>query len=306
MPLRSGLRRVRTALTSEPERPAPATPSASATPLFYGYTRYSVFSPASRSWKLTRGKDSDRDYFEQLYAEQRMRPRADIFLELSVPILQQMAQVHDYRHLVHYSAHMPQPWLGQLQEAARRYPVLWLVEADEQPVLADTLSADLRERGVGDCTVVNFRIDDDDILATTYLDQLSAFAGRADRNRAISLARGAAGVYLDGRIEPLLDQQRPFGAQGQAYVGNFRARDGRLFLRGGPGIDHTKVARHLPTIVDAREIAWLQLRHPGQDMLIDEADALDRIRRSIAHLPPLTDTDIAALFPTIVDRLISG
>lgn len=294
------LKRALAARIAEPEAAAHASVGEDAPPRFYGLTRFSVYSPDSGSWKLTR--DQGGSYAEQLYAAERMGPRADIFLELAAPILQVMADKHDYRHFVHYSSVMPDPWQSRLRETARRYPVLRLVDAEKVSAVRVMMRRDLIETGAPDRTVVLFRIDDDDILAASYLDKLSAYAVPGDRGRAVSLCRGAGAIYLDGRIGPLRDQQRVFGAQGQAYVGSWRAADKTLTMT--IGRNHTKVARMMPTIADAREVAWLQLRHPAQDMLSDQSDAVAQVQEALAKLAALPpEFDLAADFPTVASRI---
>ncbi len=231
-----------------------------------------------------------------------MDPRCDIFFDLSVPILQRLAADHDYRHVVRYSGSMPQPYLDRLHAAAAEHPVLLLLDADGPVSLAEVVLDLARSRG-GSRTVVQFRLDDDDLLATTYLEQLSAFATPADHRRAVSLASGFAAAYDEGRIGAPHVVRRVFGAQGLAYIGNYGARLDAVRIGDVDG-DHTKVHRLRPTIVHSARPAFLQLRHTGQDMLTDHEEAKERIERQLAGLPLVTDpADLLALFPTLAGRL---
>ena len=93
--------------------------------LFYGATRYGLFSPGSLSWKTSGGGvfPTPDAYMHYLFSAERLDLRADIFLRRSVPALAEMAEGHDYKHFVLYSALLPKRHQDLLFEAAARYPV---------------------------------------------------------------------------------------------------------------------------------------------------------------------------------------
>ena len=298
------VRKARTAVAQRREsamagpRPAELT---TCPPLFVGVTRFSLYDTKSRSWKLTRNHAADADfYLNQLYSAERMDPRCDIFLELSVPILQQMADNHDYRHIVRYSKEMPQEYQDRLQAAAQKYPVLLLVEGTSKTIVDETIT-DLAKRPGQDRTVVRFRLDDDDLLAATYLDELAAFATASEYNRAVSLALGYAAGYRNGKVGTPHVVRRVFGAQGLAYIGDYVAATDTVRLP--PDGDHTKVHHTRPAIVYSKEPAFLQFRHLGQDMVSDVEAAAESLDAGLERLPVADDLDaVFRLFPTLRDR----
>lgn len=274
----------------------------SAAPTFVGVTRYSVLMPKAGAWKLSREAEDVNAYRDALWSPERMAPRASIFLEMVVPILQSMSESHDYRHIVLYSETMPDPWLTQLKDAARDNPVLLLVDYAVGPTV-DTIVGQLARQGSrGSRPVVQFRLDDDDLLAVDYLDRIAAFATEADAGRAISLAAGYAGLFRDGAVVGDVRRvRRVFGSQGLAYVGWYDRANDRLDLTAGGR--HYEVDRKMPTLVDSRTPAYFQMRHAGQDTLIDAVEAERVITAELATRPTEEDFGkVTRAFPTLAGR----
>ena len=100
------------------------------TTMFYGVTRYSLFSPGSHSWKTSRSGvfKTPEDYMQYLFSEKRLSLRAEMFFEKAVPALSAMAEHHDYKHFVMYSELLPKRHQEILFAAAARYPFLVPVE----------------------------------------------------------------------------------------------------------------------------------------------------------------------------------
>lgn len=275
-------------------------------PSFFGVTRFSVFDPAPNAWKLSRNAPDHDSYRSRLWSAERMRLRCDIFLTRTAPILQQMAEQHDYRHLVRYSPEMPDPWRSELFAAAESHPVLHLLEDREGAIGA--MGGLLRERGLRSRVVVQFRLDDDDLLAADFLDRLAAYATPHDVGRAVSMAAGYSAVFEQGALGPVRAVRRVFGAQGLAYIGRYDSGHQRVVLSGMGA--HYLVDRRVPTIVDSREPAYFQMRHTEQDMLSDQettgdhAAALQALNAELAKRPRAKDLGaVAKRFPTLRDLL---
>lgn len=289
---------------SEQELPGGPKGAPSLPPVYVGSTRFSLLLPESRDWRLTRqtGATDPEEYANHLYSEERMGPRCDIFCELAAPIYQRMAERHDYRHLVRYSPEMPDPWRTELLEAAERHPVLYLLDSSNPTRVDDTIGSLLREDGRRSRPVLQFRLDDDDLLATDFLDRMSRYATPHDRGRAVSMASGYAALYDGGTLGPVRDVRRVFGAQGLAYVGHYDAGADTLQLDAGGA--HYIVDRKMPAIVDSREPAFFQMRHTGQDMLTDADEAVRTINQELGKRPVVKDVAaVVRRFPTLKDLL---
>lgn len=271
-----------------------------------GITRYSVFQPDSGAWNLSRDARGLQDYRDALWAPERLNPRATIFLDLGAPILQRLADRHDYTHIVQYSDTMPELWLSQLRVAAQRYPVLTLVEASTPPDLGRLVHQIVRDSDRPSRPVVQFRLDDDDLVGVDYLDRIAEFSTRADAGRAISLATGYTGFFRDGGlVGPVRKIRRVFGAQGLAYVGWYDRGADRVDIKAGG--KHYQVDRRMPTLVDSRVPAYFQMRHVGQDTLLNEEEAERAIQASLEKLTVIKSTAaVANAFPTLADLLPRG
>jgi hypothetical protein len=152
--------------------------------------------------------------------------------------------------------------------------------------------------------VVQFRLDDDDLLAADFLDRLAAYATPHDRGRAVSMAVGYSAVFDEGTLGSVHEVRRVFGAQGLAYIGHYDADQERLVLNARGA--HYLVDRRRPTIVDSRKPAYFQMRHADQDMLSDHETTGDRaatlraISDDLAKRPKVKDLEaVAERFPTL-------
>lgn len=315
-PLRSLLSkgRSRSALQGvEDTTPAAVTPSVdSSVPVHYfGLTRFSVFSPTSSSWRLTRREKWDhKRYADYLYSDERMEPRCDIFGKLAAPLYQQMAHDRSYKHFVLYSPQMPKRWLNQLHEIAHRNRVLELVETSTDRVDGRRLMRDrLVQSAAEDAMVFAFRIDDDDLLAVDYLDQVAPYVVPAHQGWAVSFASGFAGLYEDGDYTDIREHTQPLPSMGQGAIGRWTQGDARLELEEIK--NHGKTHYRRPVILDARRPTWLQTRHVFQDTAVTEAQDLKdaelargSVMAKLERLAPVDDADVVGeRFPTLRGHL---
>lgn len=277
-------------------RPPDVGPAEAAPPMYFGWTRYSAYLQNRSAFKAAQGCPDPQAYKRLLWSQDRMRTRSRLFLDLSVPQLQQMRGHHAYRHLVSYSADMPDPWQAQLHAAADRYDVLLLHPVDAD-LLHDAMQKHLVHMGSPSRTVVWFRVDDDDLLGLSYLDELGQYATVHDRGRAVSLSGGYSALWDGQHVSHLRRTRRRLGSQGQAYVGWWDAATQQLDLP-RPG-NHATVDERMPTILDARCGVFLQLRHVGQDTATRDA-GFDALRAKHTSGPAVPDVErVLVDFPTL-------
>jgi hypothetical protein len=173
-----------------------------------------------------------------------------------------MAERHHYRHVVTYSPEMPEPWLSQLRDAARTYDVL-----DLRPVSAggpvEALQDHLLRSGRGSGPAVWFRVDDDDLLPTDYLDLVERHVQHVGPGWMVSPGLGYEALWRDGRLHHVRRRHRPLASHGQAASGWWDAGAAQLDVP-GPS-NHTRVDERWPAVLDSRSPAWLRLIHPWQD-----------------------------------------
>jgi hypothetical protein len=260
-------------------RPAAPPPTDDSGPrTYYGWTRYSAYFTDHRglAFKASKRFPDEDAYLRHLWSEERMSVRAEIFLTLSVPVLQQMSHHRDYRHVVTYSPEMPDPWLSQLYEAAEQFDVLDLRPAADG-VITDIMRADLAARGVPSQTAVWFRVDDDDLLSADYLEFLDEHVATHGPKWAVSLSKGIEALWHEGRVTELRGKHRPLGSQGQACIGWWDAEEGALSIP-EPG-SHTTIDTRVPTVLDSRRATFLQFVHTGQDTRTDQPPTFEELRK---------------------------
>jgi hypothetical protein len=272
----------------------------------FGFTRFSLFSPDSKSWRTTRREVDPERYAEFLFSEERMEPRCAIFCDLAAPLYQQMAKGSQFRHVVLYSPRLPERWLSRLREAARQYPVLWLVEAESDRVdTAGLLRSQMHQRsGDEDAMVVVFRIDDDDLLSIDYVEQVEQYAIPQHDGYAVAFTRGYAGLYEGGRYTEFRELHQFMPSMGQAVIGRWHSAVGRLSL--DEIKNHSRTHYRRTVLLTAQRPTFVQTRHVGQDTVLTEgdqpemADAREVVLQKLSRLPTVEDLDtLYARFPTL-------
>lgn len=281
---------------------------------FFGQTRFSIFSPGSRSWQLTRGLDDPDEYARTLYSEERMGPRCEIFCNLAAPTYQRMADRYQYHHFVMYSPTMPARWRARLEEAAQRYPVLQLMPTDTGQVQLADLAAPVLGRLTPsrDALVFGFRIDDDDLLSEDYLDQIAPLVTERHHGYAISLAKGYAGIFEHGAYTEVREFDQPLIAIGLGTVGRWRARSSQLDLP--KVVDHRRTHHRRPVVLDARRATVLWTRHVAQDSAParvknapDAESARASLRRELRGFPRVDNAGaVLERFPALRDHITLG
>ena len=260
---------------------------------FYGVTRFSTYLPGNKAWLSA--QLSEDEYQAHLFDDERLRRRAQIFFRYALPHYQAMADRHAYRHIVHYTDSLPEKWRDELHAAASRFPVVLLDNVTETLDSVETVRRHVATEHPDTDVVAWFRIDDDDILASSYLDRLSDYATPEHDGWAVSFGLGAGAMY-DGQKFVNARRMLIHGpSQGQAYIGRFDARSESIsFPR---AINHHREDTVAPMICDSREYAFLQTFHEHQDQTYNTGhDALARH----ARYPAVEDADrLLKAFPSL-------
>lgn len=268
--------------------------------------RFSVLDPEWTGWRESRAERPVEEYRYVLWSAPRMEHRTRVFTELAAPIYAEMAQRHDLRVLVQHSPDLAEPWVTRLRQAADQHPVLRLVPTPTLVESRETVHEDLRQDGHAG-TVVMLRVDDDDLLSADFLDLLEPHVTRAHHGWCISLSQGLAARPGGAALCDFREYYLPLSSMGQAFVGTYHRRRDRLDLTSL--LPHRLVPQTLPTVVDAREPAFVQVRDASQDTRVgtDREEAERVIRRGLARLPRATTTpELERKFPTLVESLRRG
>jgi len=267
---------------------------------FVGETRFSLFEPTSGSWRLskTAGRVDVEDYKAKLYAEDRMESRCAIFFNHTLPTLDVARGNNELIHVISYSEELPPKYQDRLQEEAFKYS--W-VQLDKRTKgdRRGTSVVDLVKGNLAPGTIYgNYRLDDDDVLASNYFDQVGAYLDERHVGMIVSLGYGVLALYRDGRFTYPKGEHRPKVAAGYCKICLF---DGSGNFYTPTNISHTRADRENPVILDSREVSFLRSLHVNQDMAVanPKFDFQARLRQ-FERMPDLTeDVDLAKIFPTV-------
>lgn len=271
---------------------------------FIGHTRYSLYIPNSTAWKVSNGTrfSSPSDYRDYLYSDERMALREEIFLNESLPALNEAANGHELRHIVSYSASLPDRRKEALRKASEKFEFLILDEVPDGSRPSDRyeLTGDFLSKGTifGD-----YRLDDDDVLPVNFFDRMSEYLTPAHVGYVISFPLGIEAILTDGSAFNLREAHYPMNSVGQLGVCK-KTLDGSV--QKPSATSHTKADRHNPTVLDSRQIGYFRYNHTGQDNVLSasgEGD-LSRLVTSMQHFPVLSNNfDLEKAFPFVVHRV---
>lgn len=266
--------------------------------LFIGQTRFSLFEPGSRAWRLTRGSSEDDEsvesYRENLFSESRMRGRSEIFFGHTLPTLDAGRQNFELIHVVSYSEELPRQYKRMLYDAEREYSWLRLDLRTDANRKGDPIGLAKNVAGKG-VAYGHYRLDDDDILSTSYFQQMEKYVASPFVGMRVSLALGVVAELESGRLVNPREIREVNASQGLLEVNRF---DERGKLESPKRISHTKSDRVSPVILDSREISHVRVLHESQDTQIGRRAAVRDRRGKLSGLPLVKESvDLGKLFP---------
>lgn len=281
------------------------------TMLFIGHTRFSLFEPASGAWhasKGTRFKTVD-EYRDHLFSDERLAPRAEIFINESLPQLDAAIGGHDVLHVVSYSDSLPAKYENALKNAAAKYPFVVLDRRSDgkpaHPLTSVEKDAVSQIRPVGG-VYGRYRLDDDDLLPATYFDQVAQYVTPEHVGFLVSLGSGLTGVRIGGGYYDLRRAYYPMLALGLLSICKISVAGKIIAPVSAP---HEQSAQANPVILDGRGVGYFWGRHALQDTGLgrnvkSEAEAISKLRNSISVYPPITEAvDLKALFPAVWHKM---
>lgn len=274
--------------------------------VFVGSTRFSIFQPTSKAWRLTSlsGGESEKELLSRLYAPERMEPRLDIFLNYSLPILSAAANSHSLKHIIHISEEMPLRYRELLQDAASQHDFLVLNMhrrgiSDGAVPGAHMLA---KEMVGGDGTYGIFRLDDDDLLSADYFDKAQTYIRPDFAGMRLSFATGLTGIYEGGRFSEVRQCYKPMIAIG---LMNICARVGDKTVIQPPDVPHIISDRHGPVILDSREPMYFWTRHLAQDTNVGQSvSGNEFLKQELKEYPRLeNELALSAKFPELANAV---
>ena len=267
---------------------------------FIGRTRFSLFVPTSASWRLTlaHGGNPEDSYRKELYDDERLRIREEIFTKHTLPSLALAAAEHDVTHVVSYSESLPAKYKESLANEAEKYPFLLL---DEQPdgKIGQSLLAIAKKKAEPGEVFGQYRLDDDDVLATDYFDRMAKFIRPSYTGMVVSFPLGIESILDNGQVFNLKSAHFPMNSMGLMYVCRMNNQGRIIAPKNGA---HNMADRDNAVIIDSREIGYFRFNHVGQDnaLKMSNGPSLQMLRKQMERYPDFEDHEkLAKLFPTI-------
>jgi len=266
--------------------------------LYFGVTRFSVYSPKSSGWNLS-SQYSERDYIDNLYSDERLSARFDIFINYSLPIYASYAEKYSYRHIVIYSEEMPYVWKEKLYKAASKFPFVCLCKSEEGIYdISGFMKKLVQEQAKSSCLVLQFRVDDDDVLSSEYIDELSKYASKSFVGMSVSFGSGIAAKYRENVFTNFRSVRKHFLALGLATVGEYDKHKEELWFPDSLNKNHIETDLYRPVIVDSRKPVYIWTHHDFQDT--DAKSPKDSVNSRLLSYKPLSDNSSCIhSFPTL-------
>lgn len=277
---------------------------------FVGHTRFSLFSPSSGQWRATQGGKfpSPEAYRDYLYSDDRLALRTWIFLDLCLSNLARWSGDHELILIVSYSTSLPQKWKQALEAAARRYDflVLDMLEETDTVDVIQTYAVDRAESlgiefAVGEAVGV-FRVDDDDVLCSGFLDRVGKYVTAANGGMLVSLGLGVTAIS-EGNVFyfPRIVHEPTFSA---GLTSIFVKEASGEWIRPATA-GHENADRSNPVILDSQDPGFFWVRHRGQDTSLwssNRSPVEQRIvlREAMQDTIPMTDLRVIdRYFPSV-------
>jgi hypothetical protein len=274
--------------------------------MFIGQTRFSLFDPSSGDWRASNGSRffTVDEYRRYLLSPDRLTPRCDIFLNLSLPQLSLAAKDFDVHHIVSYSKVLPEPYKAQLRNAADEYPFVVLDERDEDGAGRPSDAVAKLYEG-SRAPFARYRLDDDDVLPVDYFSQMAPYVRAENVGMNVSLGSGVTALYSEGRFYNLRECYSPLSSMGLLSICRYAA-DGTLARP--MDAPHNLSDRANPVILDSRRTGYFWTRHVTQDTVLTweprhPQETVEVLLRYLDKYPPVgAEADVEAAFPVLVSR----
>ncbi|WP_185174129.1 glycosyltransferase [Rothia nasimurium] len=276
---------------------------------FIGVTRFSLYIPKSASWNLSASASSAIEYKNKLYAKERLDPRIDIFLNISLPQIALAAQEHNIVHIVQYSSSLPIKYKKKLDEASQKYDFLKIFcndSMDQHSSIINDTAKSIAELYPQDDVVYSwYRLDDDDLLGKDFFSMATPYITKTHVAYCLSFGRGYTALYHNGNLRNIRECYRPKTSVGQLYICMYsKSKD--TFLE-PPRQNHAEIDKWAPTIIDSRKPNFITLLHPNQDGHQRGTGflAIERIYKEQSLMPYINyeDSNLSLYFPKTLDKL---
>lgn len=265
--------------------------------IFVGYTRFSLVSPGSGAWIVSRRED----YLEKLFSPERLNDRFQIFFECSLPALEKARCQSSipFVHLFLYPEEMGFNYKNIILERCGKNNFLIPIEIKSGASLniKEIIENQLSKLNISDAIVGRFSLDDDDILSLNYFEKSQEYMQEPFLGKILSFGKGITGVFENGNFLSVREVYHPKVNIGMLYF--CKLTNGVLNMP--PGGSHMLVDQKSPLILDSRDHMFFWTRHAGQDTMIGKNNP---INLSIEQNPFISNEVLNENFPTVSSKVL--
>lgn len=232
--------------------------------MFVGITRFSLLTPNSNAWYLSKDISDIEDYRKKLFSKTRLDERMNIFFNISLPALKIMKDKYEYIHILQISDQLPVSYKKIIEEYTQKFNFLKIQEVDingnSNLSISDIIIRNIKKNSPE--TIIGvFNLDDDDILSVDYLKNSEKYINRLFKGHIISYGTGLTGLLDKNQVIDFKECYQPKINIGLMRVGSVLGKKIQL-----PNMSNHKFCdKYSPTIINSKEVMYFWGRHFNQD-----------------------------------------
>jgi len=234
-----------------------------------GHCRFSWLGISDTGRELITKEDAQSILWDPI----RMAVRFYLFEHVMLPSVRSQTD-QNFRFVVLVSDDMPAQYIDRLEQLTapdRNIEILRSSSRDIGPALRPLMNSVIETNPKS----VHFRLDDDDALCSTYVEELRSIMIKHDLpvGSAISFPRGANCFLHNGQAKHC-ELYKSFIAIGLAFV------NGETYRRNPFLVQHRKVGHRMPHYVDPRFMAYQRTLHTVNNTSGYDTDLYDNALNS--------------------------
>lgn len=229
------------------------------------FIRYSILTDnQTRKSQWAMGQDLSFEALrDALFASARLDQHLLLFKSITLPALQSsLREEYDLRVVVITSTELPEPHLRALHQALEPFPFAQIRQVDTAVGSMEACMLRIVETQAGhDETYASFRLDDDDAVSKSFIDELARYIEPPYAGMAISFPLGYSALFDPQQrgLTECCETYDPLNAQGLALISTRASPYRHVFEIKSGG--HAKSDRLVPVMLLGHTHGWLRVVH---------------------------------------------
>ena len=270
----------------------------------YIIMRYSMLTNDGATWKIGREVEDFNSYKNQLFEPERLKFHEKLFENIAFQsILNQNYDLNagDFTLLILTSNLLPKENLRKLTDIISPHPWAKIIQLEpngsQGSLIKKALKSEIENFKEKVCYSTT-RLDDDDALASGFLNELYKYVNPQFSGYCISFGSGYAGMYdeKNDHYESFYEYYYPKIALGASYINIydplFNKYDHESISVYHNG-NHVYTDKKRPTIVDSRKPMFMRTFHSKSDT----SESNQKKIKEIKKMPQITNEVLKNSFP---------